>query len=81
MSLAIEVGLVSHVLLADGWHAVHGNSFDLDSYEYHDRERPVLAGGSVGGVPSTGATWKESDGTTMACPMTAVLAVKIRAAT
>jgi hypothetical protein len=36
MSLAIDVDRINRVLLADGWHAVKGGSFDLDSYEYID---------------------------------------------
>lgn len=34
MSLAIDVDLVTHVLLADGWHTVANRSFTLDSYEF-----------------------------------------------
>jgi hypothetical protein len=33
MSLYIDVDRVSSVLLADGWHAVAEDSFDLDAYE------------------------------------------------
>ena len=36
MSLAIDVDRINRVLLADGWHAVKGGSFTLDSYEYID---------------------------------------------
>lgn len=35
MSLYIEEGRVRRVLLADGWHSVHGESFMLDSYVQH----------------------------------------------
>jgi hypothetical protein len=95
MSLTIDVGIVSQVLLADGWHDVSNASFDLDAYEFvqsDDDGGPVpsgfkraeptvlLAGGRVEGVPSTGATWRESDGSIMYCPITAVLAVRVRAA-
>jgi hypothetical protein len=34
MSLAIDPAQVTAVLLVDGWHHVHGGSFDLEAYEY-----------------------------------------------
>jgi hypothetical protein len=80
MSLYIDVDHVTHVLLADGWHIVHEASFDLDAYEYHHEKNLILKGGGVAGIPSTGATWGEADGTRICCPITAVLAVRTRAA-
>jgi len=91
VSLAIDIDKVSQVLLADGWHDVSRSSFDLDSYEFVqnvDDDGPLphgskaeslvlLAGGKVQGIPSTGATWRESDGSKMYCPVTAVLAVRV----
>jgi hypothetical protein len=77
MSLHIEVDKVDAVLLADGWHPVDGRSFNLDSYEFHHEDTDLLRGGAVPGVPSTGATWREPDGTRIACPLTAILAVKL----
>jgi hypothetical protein len=79
MSLYIEVDSVKAVLLADGWHNVVSKSFDLDAYEFHHEDQILLGGGqeSKVGVPATGATWKESDNTQVACPLTAVLAVKL----
>ena len=77
MSLAIDVGKVEMVLLADdGWHEVADSSFNLDAYKYMEKKRAVLKGGQVPGVPSTGATWKERSGAIVACPITAILAVK-----
>ncbi len=76
MSLAIDVDRVDQVLLADGWHHVADHSFDLDAYEFMHDGRAVLAGGQVSLVPSTGARWTEPDGSVVACPMTAILAVK-----
>ena len=80
MSLAIDVRMVKWVLLADGWHEVAGGSFELDAYEYVDKDmgedRPVFSGAQVNGVPSTGATWKEPGGAIVTCPITAILAVK-----
>jgi hypothetical protein len=34
MSLAIDIHRVAEVLLADGWHIVASQSFDLEAYEY-----------------------------------------------
>ena len=80
MSLNINVASVESVLLADGWHRVLKGTFLVDAYEYFDNGDLVLGGGRVQGVPSTGAAWTESeDGTTVACPATAILAVKWKA--
>jgi hypothetical protein len=78
MSLAIDVNTVDMVLLLDGWHEVAESSFDLDSYEYADEGRMLLEGGMVAGVPTTGATWREPDGSIIACPITSILATKSR---
>jgi len=91
MSLAIDIDRVSQVLLSDGWHDVSNSSFDLDSYEFVQSDNDggpflrgvkaepyvLMAGGKVQGVPSTGATWREPDGSRMYCPVTAVLAVRL----
>jgi len=78
MSLAIDVDKVEAVLLADGWHLVAEKSFDLDAYEFHHEKSFILKGGEVEGVPSTGAAWKEADGSRVYCPITAIQAVRIR---
>jgi hypothetical protein len=78
MSLAIDVDTVTDVLLADRWHKVKGTSFALDAYEYMYQGEAVLGGGQVAGVPSTGAEWSEANGAHIACPVTAILAVKIK---
>ena len=76
MSLAIDVNKVDMVLLRDGWHQVSGASFDHDAYEYAEDDRVLLESGTVTGLPTTAATWKEPDGSTVTCPITAILAVK-----
>jgi hypothetical protein len=76
MSLEIDVGKVEQVLLADGWHKVADHSLALDSYEFVHKGQVLLGGGQVTGIPSTGAEWRELDGSICACPLTAVLAVK-----
>ena len=90
MSLAINVDRVEAVLLADGWHEVSLNnesvsSFTLDAYDFISPVKgkdPIvlLSGGTVAGVPSTGASWVEK-GVRVSCPVTAVLAVKENIAT
>ncbi len=77
MSLAIQVDDVQEVLLSDGkWYIVEGKTFGLDAYEFKDGDKIVLAGGSVRGVPDTGATWKGENERIFCCPMTAIQAVK-----
>jgi hypothetical protein len=81
MSLAINIDAVDGVLLADGWHKIHKNSFEIDAYEFlrggsSENEKPRLAGGQEALIPAAGATWTESDGTQIFCPLTAVLAVR-----
>jgi len=82
--IAIHVDLVSHVLLSDGWHKVCAGSFDLALYSYEGSSYPL------GNLPhlirrreifpdrTTGATWQEATGITVACPFSSVLAVKMR---
>ena len=69
MSLGIDIDLVSHVLLADGWYAVVDQSFTLDSYEYfsYDRNDPVdpdahhvVHSGGSSGVCATGFSFQVS---------------------
>lgn len=76
MSLAIVTDKVEGVLLADKWHDVKPGSFTVDAYEFIEGGKTVLAGGQVQGITSTGAKWTEPTGTVVACPLTAVLAVK-----
>jgi hypothetical protein len=83
MSLGIDVDKVVRVLLADGWHDVHDNSFTLDSYEYlwweggsgprADRDPMILHGGGRSGVCATGFAF-----TTLTTPDGAARRVKRR---
>jgi hypothetical protein len=78
MSLSIDVERVEQVLLADGkWHRVMGKSFTTGAYEFEEQGRTIVAGGRVAGVPATGAEWREAGGSIVACPLTAVLAVRL----
>jgi hypothetical protein len=76
MSLHIDVDSITDVLLADGWHVVADQSFDLDAYEMLHGDYPVLRGGTVDGVPATGATWIDENDNRFWCPLTAILALK-----
>ncbi len=77
MSLAIQVDDVQEVLLSDGkWYVVEGKTFNLDAYEFLHGDHTLLGGGSVPGVPHTGATWAGESGRIFCCPLTAIQAVK-----
>ena len=87
MSLAIQVDNVTDVLLADGWHKVGCSkdgvsSFDTDAYEFLEGERLLVGGGTVAGIPSTGATWCEKTSTgkfiVVVCPLTSILALRVK---
>jgi len=55
-------------------------SFELDAYEFIHDGRTVLAGQPTI-IPSMGGRWTEPDGSEVACPVTAILAVKRSGAT
>jgi len=89
MSLAIDIEKVSDVLLADGWHHVEfakgKSTFVIDAYDFLEHRKegrdPIIhaSGGTVAGVPSTGAGWLERESGksyVVTCPLTAILAVK-----
>lgn len=86
MSLDIEIDHVTGVLLKAGWHQVVENSFTVDAYEYVHREAGngvgpgelLVGGGSLPGVSSAGAAWKESEDDYVACPVSLIIAVKYR---
>ena len=75
MSLALDVSRVEQVLLMDGWHRVANASFELDAYEFIHAGRTIIAGQPTI-IPSMGGRWTEPDGSVVACPVTAILAVK-----
>jgi hypothetical protein len=79
VSLYINTNKVTAVLLADGWHDVVPNTFDLDSYEMHDgAEYLLLGGGQADGVCQIGFGFieEEEPDTTVYGPLTSILAVK-----
>ena len=53
VSLDIDIEDVAEVLLADGWHVVHGKSFELDAFDFTLAGRRVHGGGDSG-VCATG---------------------------
>jgi hypothetical protein len=78
MSRVIDMDRISEVLLADGWHTVaqvnNKSTFCVESHEYI-RDRAAAAEG----LQFTGATWlEEKDDAQLYCPLTAILAVKIK---
>ena len=90
MSLAIDIDTVTRVLLADDWHAVADQSFTLDAYEFlwsgqsglkvkdlPDSYSPmIMHSGGQSGVCATGFSFLTTDGSRMAGPLTAILAVR-----
>jgi hypothetical protein len=72
MSLAIDVEKVTAVLLPDReWHRVKDRIFDFDAYEFLHQRETTTGGGTVNGVPSTGAKWKEiKTDEWVTCPLT-----------
>jgi hypothetical protein len=76
MSLAIQVDDVVSVLMDDGWHPVADKSFSVDAYEFLCGEDVLMGGGSVDGGSSSGASWREPDGSYVACPLPAIKAVR-----
>jgi hypothetical protein len=85
MSLAINLGAVRRVLLADGWHEIVPGSLNLDAYEMHHGDESVedwpgawpLRGGSVAEVSSTGFGFDRAGSTVRVYgPITSLLAVE-----
>ena len=77
MSLTIEVSDVTAVLMKDRWHTVTEKSFEIDKFEFVRLDDVRLSSGSVAGVSSTGARWKEPNGVWVACQFPNVLAVRM----
>jgi len=78
MSRLIDMDKISEVLLADRWHIVaqinNKSTFCLEPHEYIRDRAPAAEG-----LQFTGATWlEERDDAQFYCPLTAILAVKIK---
>jgi hypothetical protein len=72
MSLAVDTDTVQAVLLADGWHRVGAQTFDIDAYEYVWKGRVIYSSGARG--------FKFTDGVSGAIimgPLQSVLAVRL----
>jgi hypothetical protein len=90
MSLAIDIDLVSEVLLLDGrWYGVAEASFLMDAYEYLwwpegvekrslDFQVAFSGGQSSEIVSSTGASWVDDEGLRYFCPVSSIVAVRYR---
>lgn len=85
MSLAIDIDRVTGVLLSDGWHRTLEGTFCLDSYEFlriqqhSDKDQVLFGGGQSPLISAMGAAWKNVGGEWIACPLSAILAVRYRA--
>ena len=77
MSLAIDIDNVTAVLLADGWHKVARESFDMDAFEFVHEERTVHGGGECG-VSATGFSFWTPDDDLVSGPVTSIVAVRYR---
>ena len=76
VSLDIDIEEVAEVLLADGWHVVHGKTFVLDDFDFTRAGRRVHGGGDSG-VCSTGFSFVTDEaGSRIAGPLTSILALR-----
>jgi hypothetical protein len=76
VSLDIDIGDVAEVLLADGWHVVHGKTFELGAFEFTHQGRYVHGGGDSG-ICATGFSFvTDHEGSRLAGPLTSILAVR-----
>jgi len=75
LTLAVQVGDVVAVLLADGWHD-QLEDFTVDSYEYRDGDH-LVHGSGASGLVAIAATWLER-GQRFYCPVTSILALRCR---
>ena len=76
MSLAIDIGDVAAILLADGWHSCTRGTFSMDSYEYVDTNETVLGGGNCPLISAYGFAFNEA-GLWIYGPVTSILAIKV----
>lgn len=76
MTLGIQLNEIKHVLLADRWHEVESQSFELDAYEFMDRDQAVVRGdGQL--TSSVGFMFREPGGQIVAGPLSSILAVQL----
>jgi hypothetical protein len=76
MSLRIEIGDVTSVLLADGWHGVRDQTFGLDSYEFAHGE-DLIHGSGESGICAIGFCFEEeATAQWLYGPLSAILAVR-----
>jgi hypothetical protein len=86
MTLAIDIELVSMVLLDGAWFEVAGHSFGIDAYEYvgNARERSPEQGAEPdllhvagdSGISVSGFTFQTAHGDHLSGPLTAITAVR-----
>jgi hypothetical protein len=77
MSFVVDISSVKAVLLADRWHLVEDQSFEISEYAFGEPGGRWVPGGGGGvGAPPIGARWTESDGMTIVCPVTSIVALR-----
>lgn len=79
--IGIDIDKVQRVLLNDGWHAVKDASFLVGNYGFVRGQTVIVNAIAIKGTASHWARWTEPEGTVVACPLTAILAVGSAAAT
>ena len=73
--IGIDLDKVERVLLTDGWHAVKGASFIVGNYGFVRGQTTIVNAIAIKGTASHWARWSEAEGKTVACPLTAILAI------
>ncbi|HLF49867.1 MAG TPA: hypothetical protein VJA45_10860 [Methylomirabilota bacterium] len=73
--IGIDIDKVERVLLTDGWHAVKDASFIVGNYGFVRGPTVIVNAIAIKGTVSHWARWTETEGKTVACPLTAILAV------
>lgn len=76
MEVEIDVKKVAAVLLSDGWTQVEEKSFEVRESAVFVKDKRRIAGVFLGAV-NAAAGWKVRGGLTMACPLTAIQALKL----
>lgn len=74
MARKIDADNIIAVLLADGWHEVAEGSFYLDDYEFYRKHWASQPSGD----PPPAASWKDSNGYRIVCPLGSVLGFRLK---
>ena len=72
--IGVSIKTVEQVLLADGWHRILPESFQIGELVFVTSQAR-LVGPDLGGQ---GVQWREADDGLVTCPMSAVLGIRSR---